>query len=83
VGLRLFGIKQGEVDFFTPNNIVNSLHGAAPSGEAHTTGIITLWAESATFLNYPPITTWFQLDLIGKKGDRGDVQFTLGASVSL
>ena len=83
VGLRLFGIRQGEVDLFTRNNVVTTLHEAAPSGEAHETGIITLWAESATFLNYPPITTWFQLDLIGKKGHKGDVQFTLGASVRL
>ncbi|MGI6481174.1 MAG: hypothetical protein ACOXZ2_06275 [Sphaerochaetaceae bacterium] len=46
------------------------------------TGIISIWGKSATFLNYPPLATWFQLDLIGRKGAKGDIQFTLGASAS-
>ncbi len=83
VGLRLFGIRQGEVNYFTPNNVVTNLYETTPTGEAHDTGIITLWGKSATFLNYPPISTWFQLDLIGKRDHKGDVQFTLGVSLSL
>ena len=53
VGLRLFGIRQGEVDYFTPNATVTTLLGSA-LGVARETGMITLWAKSATFLNYPP-----------------------------
>ncbi|HHU88897.1 MAG TPA: hypothetical protein GXZ38_06050 [Spirochaetales bacterium] len=82
IGVRIFGIQQGEVDYFTPNNVVTNTYATAPSGTVSETGIISIWGKSATFLNYPPLATWFQLDLIGRKGAKGDIQFTLGASAS-
>jgi len=83
IGLKLFGLRLGEVDYFTSNSVVNSVRERAPSGvDVQEKGIISLWGKTESFLKYPHLSLQGQLDFIGELGTKGDVQLTLSSSIS-
>lgn len=95
--LRLFGMRHGEVDWFTTNTAVNDIRVPSPSGNAiGETGLISMMAELSVPDRYFPwadVAVYGQLDLIGKrtydkvtdthKDRSGDVQLTVGMSFAL
>jgi len=94
--LALIGMRHGEVDYFTPNDVVNATRVPTPSGdEVDETLVVSLSGE----YKIPKIIRWMeanlyaQMDWIGRrtlvkatgiyKDKTSDLQLTMGLSISL
>lgn len=71
IGLRLFGMRHGQVDYLLSNTEVNEIRFASPSGpEVFETGVATIWFDFTLpkqLLSWPGFGLWGQLDWIGKR----------------
>ncbi|MFA7670777.1 MAG: hypothetical protein WCY53_00820 [Sphaerochaetaceae bacterium] len=97
VGLKLLGLREGEVNFFTEWEDIINIRTNSPSGEkVEETAIISFWGKVGLpkkLFSLLDIAFWYELDIIGKqtylkesslyKNHKSDVQFTLGFSVTL
>jgi hypothetical protein len=92
----LIGMRHGEVDYFTPNDVVNNTRVPTPSGdEVDETLVVSLSGE----YSIPRIVQWVeaslyaQMDWIGRRtlvkatglytNGTSDLQLTMGLSISL
>jgi hypothetical protein len=93
---RITGMRQGEVNYFTPNDEVNEIRVPSPSGNLITEkGIVSFGAKAGLprFLDWLESSAWMQADFIGKRlynkdtqtysDHTGDIQLTVGMSLQL
>ena len=96
VALQLMYMRQGEVDFFTDNSVVNATTDSSPSGaEVAETFKASISAEYSidNVVSFADTRIWAHLTYIGRRdytkatrtyhSKRSDVQFTLGISLIL
>lgn len=95
MALSLIGVRQGEIDYYTPNNIVGNTHEAVPSGTTFTDRAIVRYRIDVPLTSR--INFWSVLDYVNKwvgikatatepkhyLSPISDLQFTLGCSISL
>jgi len=94
--LALIGMRHGEVDYFTPNDVVNATRVPTPSGdEVDETLVVSLSGEYTIprIVNWVEASLYAQLDWIGKRtlvkatglysNETSDLQLTMGLSISL
>ncbi|PKL14198.1 MAG: hypothetical protein CVV52_02875 [Spirochaetae bacterium HGW-Spirochaetae-8] len=94
--LALIGMRHGEVDYFTPNDVVNATRVPTPSGdEVDETLVVSLSGEYTIpkIINWVEASLYAQLDWIGRRtlmkatglhsNETSDLQLTMGLAISL